>query len=229
MATCKEKLSPMTRPIGSGFLSWRNLALVAGAWLAYAAVSPGPLSNAADVTQPRWQAGKYIGAGKCKNCHGKEATGNQYAKWLEMEHAKAWETLASKDALEVGKKAGVDKPQESAKCLKCHVTAYEAPAETHASLDPKMGIQCESCHGPGGSHLKARMAAAAESEEESGEPQTVGKGEILLPGLQNCQACHNKESPEFKEFKCAERMEKVLHLNPKRKRDQKKVIADLCK
>jgi len=221
----------MTRPKGYALLSWRNLALIGGSLAVFAAISPRSPLNAAEATPPRWHEGKYVGAGKCKNCHSKEADGNPYGHWQKMDHAKAFEKLSSPEAIKAGKEKGVESPQQDAKCLKCHVTAFEAPAAVRPAIDPKMGVQCESCHGPGGSHIKARMAAAAavEDEEESVEYKPVPAGEVILPLAKTCTACHNQESPHFKKFDCAERMEKILHLNPKRKRDQKKVIADLCK
>ena len=35
------------------------------------------------------QTFKYIGADKCKICHNKSATGDQYVKWLKDPHAQA--------------------------------------------------------------------------------------------------------------------------------------------
>jgi hypothetical protein len=31
---------------------------------------------------------KFIGADKCKNCHTAESSGNQWAAWREMDHAR---------------------------------------------------------------------------------------------------------------------------------------------
>jgi hypothetical protein len=87
---------------------------------------------------------KYIGAAKCRNCHRAEKAGNQFAKWKKMEHAKAFETLGENEAKEIAKKQGVDDPQKSEKCLKCHATAFGEPAERLAKkFDPKAGVQCE--------------------------------------------------------------------------------------
>src|SRR5690349_12825888 len=107
----------------------------------------------------------YIGAEKCKSCHQADAAGNQYSKWHGTEHAKAYERLASVEAKEAGKKRGVEDPQKSEKCLKCHVTAFGVPAESiKKGFEIKGGVQCESCHGPGEAHMKARFAAAAADE-----------------------------------------------------------------
>ena len=71
----------------------------------------------------------YIGAKKCKSCHSKEDVGDQYGVWSEMKHAKAFETLASPEALALGKERGVAEPQKDDACLKCHVTAFGVPAD----------------------------------------------------------------------------------------------------
>src|SRR5262245_60647766 len=60
---------------------------------------------------------KYIGATKCKSCHSSDETGNQYAKWSGMNHAKAWETLGTDKAKELAKAKGIADPQQSEACL----------------------------------------------------------------------------------------------------------------
>jgi hypothetical protein len=73
-------------------------------------------------------ANKYIGAEKCKNCHGSE-TKTQYTSWQKTGHAKAFETLGTDAAKKLGKEKGIDDPQTSDKCLKCHETAFGAAAD----------------------------------------------------------------------------------------------------
>ncbi len=81
-------------------------------------------SGAAAQTPESKGQPKYIGAEKCKNCHQAKKAGNQFAKWKEQKHAKAFETLASDAAKKLGKERGVDDPQKSPKCLKCHEKKY---------------------------------------------------------------------------------------------------------
>ena len=77
---------------------------------------------------------QYIGAKKCKMCHMSKKRGEQYGKWAAGPHAKAFEVLATEEAKAAAKKAGVEgDPQQSPKCLKCHVTGYEAPASAKAA------------------------------------------------------------------------------------------------
>ena len=83
-------------------------------------------------------------------------------KWSESGHAKAFEVLASDRAKEVAKEKGIEDPQKADACLKCHVTGHGKPAEEFASgFKAEMGVQCESCHGPGDQHMKDRVKAAA--------------------------------------------------------------------
>jgi hypothetical protein len=181
--------------------------------------------------------GKYVGAAKCKNCHRSEKAGNAFGKWQKMEHAKAFETLGGAEAKEAGKKAGVDDPQKSEKCLKCHVTAYGVAADQLSKkFDPKMGVQCESCHGAGEKHVKDRLAAAG-GDEDAGDAEKayvkIPDGEIVIePTVDACLKCHNKESPTYKPICITNIAREILHLDPRKKRSDadvealKKKIAD---
>jgi hypothetical protein len=181
--------------------------------------------------------GKYVGAAKCKNCHRSEKAGNAFGKWQKMEHAKAFETLGGAEAKEVGKKAGVDDPQKSEKCLKCHVTAFGVPADqVTKKFDPKQGVQCESCHGAGEKHVKDRLAAAGSDEDEGDKEKEYVKipaGEIVVdPPIDTCLKCHNSESPSYKPLCITSIAKEIQHFDPRKKRSDadvealKKKIAD---
>src|SRR6185295_4817207 len=122
-------------------------------------------TNAATQAAKPAGVNHYIGAAKCKNCHNSAKSGDQFGKWKEQKHAKAFETLASAEAKKLGKEKGVDDPQKAEQCVKCHATAASEPADHLAKgFDKNAGVQCETCHGPGEKHMKARMAAAASAE-----------------------------------------------------------------
>lgn len=164
---------------------------------------------------------RYIGAAKCKNCHNAKESGDQYSAWQGEKHANAYKELASDKAKEYGKARGIDEPQKSDKCLKCHTTAFGAPKdELHKSFDATLGVQCETCHGPGENHLKARMAAAAEAPEGAAPKYTaVPADEIIAnPPMKKCLECHNDESPGFKPFCFHKFREDIRHLNPQKPR-----------
>lgn len=170
-------------------------------------------------------ANKYIGAEKCKNCHSAETTGNQFGAWHKSEHAKAFEKLGSDEAKRIAKEKGIDDPQKSDKCLKCHETAFGLAADLiKKGFDPKQGVQCESCHGPGDAHLKARFAAASKAGGDEGggdgkaaPVQKIPDGEIIANvGEKTCLVCHNTESPTYKPFCFCERSAKIAHFDPRK-------------
>jgi hypothetical protein len=158
-----------------------GLALVVGL-----ALVRGPMDAAAAES-------KYVGVKKCKSCHKKELIGNQFAKWEEMKHSKAYEALKSEEALEIAEtKKLATPPHEAPECLKCHVTAYDVdPALIAKSpLDPADGVQCESCHGPGSAYRKKKIMSDRDKAVAAGmwEPENDEK---------ICLGCHNDESPTW--------------------------------
>ena len=153
------------------------------------------------------QGQQYVGADKCKSCHNAKSKGEMYTKWKASPHAKAHDTLATDAAKKADKGADA---QKDAKCLKCHDTEVANADKLAASFKKEQGVQCESCHGPGDKHVKARAA----SEEED----NVKDDEIVkAPAEKTCLGCHNKESPSFKGFKFAEAQKVIEHKNPSKK------------
>jgi hypothetical protein len=152
---------------------------------------------------------QYIGVKKCSMCHKSEAKGNQFGKWSESAHAKAFEVLASEKALAVAKEKGLAKPpQESPECLKCHVTGAGKPAEAFAATFVKEdGVGCESCHGPGSDYMSMKVMK---------DPAAAKAAGLWMPDAKTCTGCHNEESPTFKGFDYEKYLAKVAHPNPKK-------------
>jgi hypothetical protein len=152
----------------------------------------------------------FVGATKCATCHKTTVQGEQYPKWQESEHAKAFATLATPEAKEVGKKLGVEDPQKDPKCLSCHVTGHGAAA---ALLGPKYdateGVGCESCHGAGGDYIKKATMEGITSGTI--EPASVG---LIVPDQKTCEGCHNDKSPSFKGFDYEKMKAKIAHALP---------------
>jgi hypothetical protein len=166
----------------------------------------GPVS--ADEEQQR----TYIGAEKCKICHKKPDQGEQYGIWKKGPHAKAYETLANEKSKEIAKGMGIDNPQESPKCLKCHVTAHGVDAKfLGPKYEPTEGVSCESCHGAGGDYYKMKVMKGLRAGEI--EPQSVG---LTIPNEKVCVTCHNEESPTYKEFDFAARAKEIAHPIPEK-------------
>ena len=107
----------------------------------------------------------YTGSDACATCHPA-----QYDKWLQSAHAGAYKTLADKGS------------NFDTECLSCHTTGYGETGGydvSQADASPLLGVQCESCHGPGSNHKE--------------------KGTILRTvGPEVCVSCHaEKHSPRF--------------------------------
>ena len=153
---------------------------------------------------------KYVGSQTCKMCHNTEASGMQYDKWMASPHAKAYAVLADSAAIEVGKKLGVDKPQENAHCLECHVTGYGAPAEQkEATLKMAEGVGCEVCHGPGSDYKSMAIMKDKAKAMEAG---------LVMPTEKTCvDNCHNEKSPTYKTFVFADAAKIIAHPIPAKK------------
>lgn len=210
----------MTKRAWSSDPRFRLPVVVAAAVLGLVGLALASSTPGAQDPKPN----RYIGSAKCKNCHQFEGGGAQYAAWEEAKHASAYEVLASDEAKRVGAELGIADPQQSDQCLKCHVTGHGEPAEIFKKgFDLTLGVQCETCHGPGENHMRARFRAAA-MEEDLPEGQVppyvkVPDGEIITtPSREVCYGCHNSESPSFKAFCFHERVSKIRHLDPRKPR-----------
>jgi hypothetical protein len=151
------------------------------------------------------QTYKYIGADKCKMCHNKPATGEQYNKWLKDPHSKAIKTLSSQASLDYAAKNGIADPAKEAKCLKCHSTYEKAGASLRGGILPEEGVSCESCHGPGSGYKSPTIMKNQKLALATG---------LILPDKNVCLSCHNKENPFFKEFNFEAAVVKIAHPDP---------------
>jgi hypothetical protein len=155
---------------------------------------------------------KYVSPSQCKPCHADEKKGDQYGHWAKSKHAKAFDSLASDQAKEVGKKQTppIDDPQKSEKCLKCHLTESGlTPAALADGYEKGKGVGCESCHGPGDDYMDISAMKDKKKAIEAG---------LVVPDEKVCVKCHNKESPTFKEFDYKAMLPKVAHPNPATKK-----------
>jgi hypothetical protein len=154
---------------------------------------------------------EYVGVKKCKTCHRKPEQGEQHGIWLKSAHAKAFETLASEEALAEAKKAGIENPQTSPDCLKCHATAYAVMDDlANQKITMEEGVSCESCHGPGSGFSKKSV----KKKVASGEVERASVG-LLEVTEDTCTKCHTAEGNSFyKEFVYEERLEKIAHPIP---------------
>ena len=155
---------------------------------------------------------QFIGVAKCKMCHKKEKKGLQYEIWQESAHSKAYETLATPEAKELGEKYGVIDPQKDSKCLRCHTTGHDAqPKLKGRKYDISEGVGCESCHGAGKDYYKSKVMKGISNGTV--DPQSVG---LLIPNEQTCKECHNAEGPMpvKEEFNFRKMWAKIAHPIP---------------
>ena len=117
------------------------------------------------VRGTRADGSKYAGVANCKGCHDDNIGGDQYEGWSETGHGKDFTPGGSRPAVNT---YGAD-PDMMGSCGFCHVVGLGDtesggfdPDEPWASDTPTadqevgnvnlIGIQCESCHGPGSEH-----------------------------------------------------------------------------
>lgn len=109
----------------------------------------------------------YAGTQSCVQCHPSAAK-----VWRESGHARAFATL-------VNFRADADP-----NCISCHTVGFGTATgyrrDTGAE-SPLTNVGCESCHGPGGEHVKLRSAGGAVDVHF----RPVGAGD--------CQKCHHGE------------------------------------
>ncbi|MFQ6084447.1 MAG: cytochrome c family protein [Candidatus Aminicenantia bacterium] len=150
----------------------------------------------------------YVGVNKCKMCHKAEKRGNQYSKWMEGPHSKAYQSLTTDKAAEIAKKAGLTAaPSESAECLECH--------SPHASSAPEFkedSVGCEVCHGPGSEYKSLSTMKDRSLAVEKGLVvlDTDAQKETL------CTKCHKADHKyhEIKAFNLQEFWAKIAHPKP---------------
>lgn len=150
----------------------------------------------------------YVGVRKCALCHKKEAAGSQYPIWKETAHAKAFDTLGTEEAKALAQKLGIEDPQQSGKCLRCHSTAYAFGEQRVTNVIPvEEGLSCETCHGPGKDYMKLKTMKNREKAVAAG---------LIIPNEQTCLKCHNQTAPNVKPFDFHESWEKIKHPVPEK-------------
>lgn len=165
-------------------------ALVAVAFLLSATAAPGDVGRLGDAGAAI--SHDFIGARKCKSCHGKELMGDQNSTWLKGPHAHGFTTLTSSESQEIARAQGLaGEASEAPECLACHVTAFGVPPERiWKPLKASEGVQCESCHGPGRDYRKKKIMADLEEARSKGLWDPDSERGI-------CLRCHNEASPTF--------------------------------
>ncbi|MEO1170975.1 MAG: multiheme c-type cytochrome [Myxococcota bacterium] len=114
------------------------------------------------------EAHNYLGAQRCENCHS-----FAYQTWARGPHAKAHQTLKGEQA-------------QDPKCTTCHSMA--SVSEEGSKF---VGVQCESCHGPGRYYYPEYVM------RDSGLSRAVG---LVEQNAAVCTRCHTAGSPTIEPF-----------------------------
>jgi len=132
---------------------------------------------------------EYAGSRKCRMCHNAPLKGKMYDAWAKTKHAQAYQTLLGAEARETGKKLGIDEPEKSGECLRCHATAYGLSKKVVTKkMSVEEGVGCESCHGAGDDYSKLNIMTDREKAIAAG---------LIYPAKNVCSQCHNTESPTW--------------------------------
>jgi hypothetical protein len=144
-------------------------------------------SKAKDATPGEKSAtpGQYVGAETCKGCHPQ-----QYKVWAGSKHARSFVALQTSTARLISEEprayAGIPSPKMMKECTQCHARGMEIPRrERGKDFHPEDGVQCETCHGPGGHYA---------TESVMKDPAERVKAGLVKLQAKDCLQCH-KERP----------------------------------
>jgi len=165
---------------------------------------------------------QYVGAERCAACHAFDKQGDMFRAWQTSKHAAAYRTLVTDSTkaeaekyqdlwivkMGSGKVYGLPTPAaEAPECLPCHATAANVSQALIApSFNPKDGVQCESCHGPGSAHAEVetikRSGKAIPAEDVARVLQLVEVSKLKTFADENeirkrCQTCHDGMCGDF--------------------------------
>ena len=123
---------------------------------------------------------QYTTAESCGKCHSRA-----FKLWQESRHSHALKSL---------KPGNNDKRNE---CITCHTLGFGKPGGyVSEKQTPKFAhVQCESCHGPGKSHIQASRGMKSKM--------------IIKPAKETCLQCHNKDNDPTFDF--AAKLPRIKH------------------
>ena len=133
---------------------------------------------------------RYVGSANCKKCHLKE-----FKSWEKTPMAKAFDALkpgAGKEAREKGKLELAKDYTKDASCLPCHTTGYGKPGgyprvgdADQALAAERLGVQCETCHGPG-----SQYSPYMKEHEKDYKTEEAKKLGLVFSDGTGCTECH---------------------------------------
>jgi hypothetical protein len=121
----------------------------------------------------------YVGAATCMDCHPQA-----HAGWSQTPHSRAFDRLKAINQ------------HNNTRCFACHTTGhgFSLGFQSEQATPHMAGVQCESCHGPGGSHAS--------------NPTDASLRPIVTIAAEVCGGCHNFHNrptyPEWTESRHAQ-------------------------
>lgn len=153
-------------------VGWCGIGLLVCALAGCPATMPPDGNENDNTTGDSGLTGKYVGAATCALCHP-----GPHAEWAGTLHARALESL---EAIGQG---------GNAQCVGCHTVGFgeEGGFVDRATTNSLAGVQCESCHGPGGDHVR--------------DPINDAFKPIIDISADVCGACHQgSHHPNFEQW-----------------------------
>ncbi|HFD11758.1 MAG TPA: hypothetical protein ENJ32_04735 [Crenotrichaceae bacterium] len=165
-------------------------------WFISAPVSSAPL--------PYQSADKHLGVGSCAStvCHGSVQPNdqynvqlNEYVIWSQRDsHAKAYQTLLSKESRAIAGKLGLENAQTARICLDCH--ADNIPKQQQGDgFQISDGVGCEACHGGSENWIETH------TEKQTRHLDNVKRGmyptDDFTKRAELCLSCHLGNDDKF--------------------------------
>ncbi|HEX5269027.1 MAG TPA: cytochrome c family protein, partial [Gemmataceae bacterium] len=129
----------------------------------------------------------YVGSEACKKCHA-----TAFKIWAKSKHATAYTTLVN------AKEPSLR--EYDPECVVCHTVGFRyQTGYANAAKTPNLkDVGCESCHGPGGAHVKRPRNAAIHAlmnpwkAPVNETPKAKEQREFKIEGM--CRGCHDAEN-----------------------------------
>jgi hypothetical protein len=137
---------------------------------------------------------KYVGLKGC-SCHDKTQT----VLWQIGPHSEAYSTLLNLESKDITEQRGDEvSPEDNMYCLKCHSTRAVVDEE-EPDLYWTDGVQCESCHGPGGWYSSPKVMSKAKYDRQREVQHKLAVESGLTEQDETvCRNCHSGECPADK-------------------------------
>jgi hypothetical protein len=144
----------------------------------------------------------FVGSELCFSCHASGPANGPAGHWIASRHSRAFHTLTTDQARALAASRedykDITDPSTEQRCRMCHLTAAQNPdAVFAADYEPRQGVGCEACHGPGSTYIDREIMQDRATFLASG-----GR----IPDELTCRTCHRDEAFDF-----MTRLERIRH------------------